>query len=764
MTPDSDERLKAALDGLDAREVPAPAPDFDATVARRLAEGGSDRWTDMCEADEHETRRGLGVRRVLLLAAALILIPTAAVLALTSPWQGQKGMPTSVNPLPVYEDLHAVDFVDDEQGWAVGDAGTILSTVDGGATWQRRGFDITRSYADVDFLDERHGWVVGRSGGPFDSRPLMLRTSDGGKTWTAVRVNQKLYGSIGQIELLGDGHGFAIGSLRDKPGPIEISIGGGLHEPFLSCDVLETRDGGITWTPRLIAGGDRSVSHISFSDARNGWLACFDPYARRGSVLLRTHDGGRTWREVTGPTDDEPVSDPGSDEIRALAAHGDGGLWLTGSEGTWRTGDGGETWSSVRGLPADVRYTAISLDGDDRAWIAGCAQPRHRKSKVVILGSSDGGGTWRRSAFPTSDLIWSVSLCSRDGDRAWAVGSLGFMARTESDETWERAGVPPGWKPLPPALILAADFVDPTHGWAVGKRTVWQTSNGRDWDVLKAPRLTFWDVDFVTRSDGWALTFSPPLQRFVVAASRDGGRTWSTIRTNLRRQIANDLYRLDERRAWLCGNRKNRAYVMRTLDGGASWRYVPAVGVGFRLVDLEQVVFFDKRRGVAAAQRGAHSDNGTANPLPALLVRTSDGGRTWSEVLSAEGARIAATSLAFADRRHGWAAGFRGVWRTTDGGATWVRTATWPRYTDGEVRCVDSDHAWILTTSRGGPRDTAWQGILFTDDGDSTWARRPLGSGQWWTAFVPRGPRACVLFGPGGVVAEMTAAAMRDDP
>jgi photosystem II stability/assembly factor-like uncharacterized protein len=43
-------------------------------------------------------------------------------------WRLQK----TGSPLP----LHGVSFADEQQGWAVGEAGTILATTDGGATWQ----------------------------------------------------------------------------------------------------------------------------------------------------------------------------------------------------------------------------------------------------------------------------------------------------------------------------------------------------------------------------------------------------------------------------------------------------------------------------------------------------------------------------------------------------------------------------------------------------------------------------------------------------
>ncbi|MEI7727371.1 MAG: YCF48-related protein, partial [Bacteroidota bacterium] len=42
-----------------------------------------------------------------------------------------------VNPLPQGNTIHDVQFVNTSTGFAVGDGGTILKTIDGGYTWNR---------------------------------------------------------------------------------------------------------------------------------------------------------------------------------------------------------------------------------------------------------------------------------------------------------------------------------------------------------------------------------------------------------------------------------------------------------------------------------------------------------------------------------------------------------------------------------------------------------------------------------------------------
>src|SRR6202021_1875954 len=72
--------------------------------------------------------------------------------------------------------LAGVYFVDPAHGWVVGGGGTILATLDGGATWWRRQSGTGNSLAEVQFADAKHGIAVGREG-------TILLTADGGSSW-----------------------------------------------------------------------------------------------------------------------------------------------------------------------------------------------------------------------------------------------------------------------------------------------------------------------------------------------------------------------------------------------------------------------------------------------------------------------------------------------------------------------------------------------------------------------------------------------------
>ena len=66
-------------------------------------------------------------------------------------------------------------FLDAEHAWAVGSAGSIYYSANGGKTWERQLGEQERSdFREVLFYDDKNGWIAGEGG-------MLLETQDGGE-------------------------------------------------------------------------------------------------------------------------------------------------------------------------------------------------------------------------------------------------------------------------------------------------------------------------------------------------------------------------------------------------------------------------------------------------------------------------------------------------------------------------------------------------------------------------------------------------------
>src|SRR5437868_8525325 len=86
-------------------------------------------------------------------------------------------------------DLLAVDFINAQTGWAVGEidpggtGGAIYQTLDGGRSWH----PLARTneiLASVNFVSPKLGFVAGHAG-------RIERTDDGGLSWKAQRMERE---------------------------------------------------------------------------------------------------------------------------------------------------------------------------------------------------------------------------------------------------------------------------------------------------------------------------------------------------------------------------------------------------------------------------------------------------------------------------------------------------------------------------------------------------------------------------------------------
>lgn len=307
-----------------------------------------------------------------------------------------------------YTDLSDITFVNEDIGWAVGYAGAILKTADGGDTWeyQKRDkiFNVSEEwFSDVMFVDSLRGWCVGHTG-VFPYNGLLLHTSDGGRNWSVqdvdtTQVTQRLYG----ITFVDTTTGWAVG------GNWQGNVGG---------VVFKTTDGGLTWDSLSIPTANQ-LEDVSFVNSFHGWAVGY------GGTILHTIDGGQNWTnqylgwkctswEVDSLGDSTCVDSTALfvPTLCAIVAIDSSHCWAVGKEGAiLYTSDGGTTWEQQSSGTAN-ELKAVTFLNVSTGWIVGAGG--------VILHTDDGGTTWKIQPSGTSDDLLGVAFIDRD--YGWIVG------------------------------------------------------------------------------------------------------------------------------------------------------------------------------------------------------------------------------------------------------------------------------------------------------------------------------------------------------
>ncbi|WP_223508346.1 MULTISPECIES: WD40/YVTN/BNR-like repeat-containing protein [unclassified Pseudomonas] len=215
--------------------------------------------------------------------------------------------------VPVSSTLTDVSFVDADHGWAVGQWGAILATIDGGRHWkvQRLVTEEDRPLFAVHFFDARHGVAVGLWS-------LVLVTQDAGKTWVEQTANSELK-DLADLNLTS--------LFADKIG--------GVYAAAEQGRVLYSSDRGNSW--RYLNTGYAGSLWCGLSLDNQTLLAG----GQRGT-LLRSEDAGQTWTRINLDTT-RSITSIASDGVDVL---------LVGLDGLQRRSrDGGRTFIAV---PSDV--------------------------------------------------------------------------------------------------------------------------------------------------------------------------------------------------------------------------------------------------------------------------------------------------------------------------------------------------------------------------------------------------------------------------
>lgn len=171
--------------------------------------------------------------------------------------------------------------------------------------------------------------------------------------------------------------------------------------------VLETEDGGQSWSPLLLTFDD--MLDVAF-DGDIGLIV------GDNGTIFRTTNAGQDWLQIPA----------GTDNNLAGVAFGAGGMvYAAGRDGTIvRSLDSGASWSLVE--TGTDRYRAVSAIGE-RAWAVG--------NNGVIRATTDGGANWVSLDSGTNNDLHDVTFVS--STEGWIAGQNNTVLYTsDSGSTW----------------------------------------------------------------------------------------------------------------------------------------------------------------------------------------------------------------------------------------------------------------------------------------------------------------------------------------
>ena len=276
--------------------------------------------------------------------------------------------------------LYGVNFVDGKLGWVAGTNGVVLSTKDGGNTWNAS--DTKTSLKDtltqVNFTTPTNGWLV--------SIGKVNYTGSAGNSWTVqhqVRgVGDKSPGILDQY-FVSTTEGWAVGGFGT---------------------ILHTLNGGRKWE-EIKAHSDKHLWGVYFADSKHGWIV-----GEEGEIL-HTQDGGKNW--VSQHSD---VEQPLFAVHFANLTNG----WIVGTNGLILiTIDGGQTWERQNN-PMKQSLRDVAFSNEKIGWAVG--------EEGLILHTTDGGINWIRSASHTSHNLQNIHLYKNKG---WIAGEKGTILKMD---------------------------------------------------------------------------------------------------------------------------------------------------------------------------------------------------------------------------------------------------------------------------------------------------------------------------------------------
>jgi photosystem II stability/assembly factor-like uncharacterized protein len=682
---------------------------------------------------------------VILFAAATLDVRQA----LAAGWTAiNNGLPSlSVGVVGLAVDPSAPGTVYAQTTGNIGGIATsgLFKTTDGAATWRQLGS-----------IESVRCFVID----PFKSSTLyagtdqgVAKSTNGGESWTDASTNLPS-GTIVRlvIDPITPGTLYALSN-----SPVS---GPGQTGPVTT--LFKTTDSGASWRAidtGLAGNAYVTVLAISRSNPPAVYIFAPTPFVPPGNPqpsggLLRSVDGGETWKTLN-------LASPNASFLfvnsLAIGPGKPSTLYATTNSGLLKSSDGGDSWAPLRSdMPQGVSIASITIDSADPTAVYASANIFSQTGpRGALFRSRDEGEHWTEldTGSPQFAFINALAVDPTSPDRIY-IGSSGFLnagpapggilKTADGGLTWDSANN--GLLNYDVRTVAVAPDTGTMFAGGYGG-TFQSTDQGDTWNATGATAYTGslaigpgGVIYAITgRSNGCNSSES------LLLKSSDGGANWTTSASPLNtgcilNPLFNSGYRppllidpSDPNRLYLGESDSQDGYsaLLATTDGGANWRAPWDWFNGLRGAVLAVALAPAVPATLYAGIDDGITVFGSAFPAPdsSGLFKSTDGGNTWSRTaLTQIAVKFIAvdrsnprTLYAAVERHYSQPNGFQGVVKSIDAGATWTAI------NNGLERLIGTRliSATALVTDRSNPQvlylGASGAGVFQSSDGGATW-------------------------------------------
>lgn len=291
-----------------------------------------------------------------------------------------------------------IHFIDSSNGF-IGLGEKVFRTANR-TLWE--GLDVGAEIKDFHFMGPFKGFAVGAKG-------TILTTSDGGQTWDPVSSGTEV--DLGCQFWVDGQRGFAAGHRTTE----EEDFEGNVTEVVEEGEVLVTSDGGQTWNKAFETSGVSLCPLFFLPDGQSGWLSVTEPSSdgRSQAFLFGTTDGGLSFTDMGMDTQvgvlnfmfqvpltlSYIVTMHWDDVLRGhvagavfvveISSGGGGGGGKIYRTADFITRDGGQSWTGT-----DLGTIDVDLRGGGSAKSDGQALSGHMNSQYEGWMVGENGSIW----------------------------------------------------------------------------------------------------------------------------------------------------------------------------------------------------------------------------------------------------------------------------------------------------------------------------------------------------------------------------------